>query len=55
MKVAKEISPSVASIGRFTRSKDVLIEENGVLNRFNLIENDRINNTQSYMKNWCIH
>lgn len=50
MKVAKEISPSVASIGRFTRSKDVLIEENGVLNRFNLIENDRINNTQSYMK-----
>ena len=50
MKVAKEISPSVASIGRFTRSKDVLIEENGVLSRFNLIENDRINNSQSYVK-----
>ena len=50
MKVAKKYSPSAASIGRFTGSKSILIEENGVRTNFKLIENDRIANNESFIK-----
>lgn len=51
MTVAKQINPYVASIGRFTRSKDILIEEDGRLRKFDLVENDRISNNPSFIKN----
>lgn len=50
MQVAKTLSPSAVAIGRFTRSQDVLLEENGIFNSFKLIENDRIANNASYLK-----
>lgn len=50
MEVAQKINPSVTSIGRFTRSKDVLIEENGMRSIFKLIENDRIANSESFLQ-----
>lgn len=50
LEISHKINPYVTSIGRFTRTKNVLIEENGLSSVFKLIENDRIANNFSFMQ-----
>lgn len=49
MEVAQKINPAVRAIGKFTRSRDVILEDNGISSYFKLIENDRIANHESFM------